>query len=108
MTSKILGLNLHRGKIALAERDFSLAIAYFSKAIIEEDVNNVENWCLLAESLFYLGAFDCSLHCWKTAAKKNPASRKIWTKISALYALLNQPKKAIKFYKVANNFPFMS
>jgi len=92
---------IQNGILALELRDLEAATENFSKALIEENSNEPEYWCLLAESLFYQAQFESSLVCWKEAATINPLNKKIWVRISALYALMEQDDLAIHYYELS-------
>ncbi len=92
---------IQNGIIALEQRDLAIATENFSKALIEENSSEPEYWCLLAESLFYQAQFESSLICWKEAATISPLNKKIWVRISALYALMEQDDLAIHYYELS-------
>jgi tetratricopeptide (TPR) repeat protein len=96
------------GREALENCDYLKATAFFSRALAEDNYNDSEYWCALAESYFYQAEFEQSLYCWKVAATKNPLSRKVWIKISALYALLQQEELASYYYRLSEAFPIDS
>ena len=105
MACEIAQNYIQNGKLALELRDLESATENFSKALMEDDYNEPEYWCLLAESLFYQAQFESSLACWKEAAMLNPVSKKIWVRISALYALMEQDDLAIQYYELSEGLP---
>ena len=105
MACDISGNYLEQGKIALELKEIELATENFSKAIIEENCDDPENWCLLAESLFYQSRFEDSLECWKEVVARDPQNKIAWIRISALYALLQEDDLAIYYYKIAETLP---
>ena len=105
MATEISNYNFEMGKIAFKNRDYSTATQIFSNIIIEENNTEAEFWSWLAESLFYQGQFDSALRCWHEAAKANPRCKKIWIRISALYALMEEDALAFHYYKIAEDLP---
>ncbi len=97
--------SIEMGMLALENRDYITATQIFSNAIIENNNSNPDYWCCLAESLFYQSQFESALQCWHEAAAKNPHSKEIWIRISALYALLEQDDLAIYYYKLSEDLP---
>jgi len=105
MASEVSAIIIEEGKRALECRDFSTATQIFSKAILEGKVDEPDYWCNLAESLFYQAQFESALQCWHEAAVRAPTNKKIWIRISALYALMGDDDLAIYYYKLAERLP---
>ncbi|MCF2144427.1 MAG: tetratricopeptide repeat protein [Candidatus Heimdallarchaeota archaeon] len=105
MASEVSEIAIEEGKRALQYRDFSTATQIFSNALIEGKIDEPEYWCNLAEALFYQAQFESALKCWHEAATRDPTNKKIWVRISALYALMGDDDLAIYYYKLAEQLP---
>ncbi|MBD3191916.1 MAG: tetratricopeptide repeat protein [Candidatus Heimdallarchaeota archaeon] len=105
MVCEVVKNRLERGKLALEKWNLEEALEQFSKGLLEEHYQDSDYWSKLAETLYYQKRYEESLKCWLVAASQNPQSKKIWVKISALFALLGQKQKAIRYYLLSEELP---
>lgn len=108
MVCEIVKNRLERGKLALEKWDLEEALEQFSKGILEEHYQDPNYWSKLAETLYYQKKYEKSLKCWLIAAAQKPQSKKIWVKVSALFALLGEEEKAIRYYLLSEGLPVES